>query len=502
MKRSSGILLPVFSLPSPYGIGTFGKEAYRWVEDLYYSKQSYWQILPLGPTGYGDSPYQSFSAFAGNPYFIDLDTLCEDGLLKRKNFIDINWGSSDGRVDYDALYSHREGVLRKAFSRFEDEKALDDFREQNFWFEDYGLFMAIKKAQGQRSWLEWDEPLRLREPGAISLVKEELADDIRYHAFVQYQFQKQWQALKKDANEKEVEIIGDIPIYVSLDSADVWANPEMFQLDENSVPREISGCPPDGFSEGGQVWGNPLYDWALMAETGFEWWIKRLRYNFELYDVVRIDHFRGFEGYFAIPYGAETAGGGHWENGPGLAFIESVKKALPDARIIAENLGFLTDGVNELLEASGYMGMKIVQFAFDSRSSENDGPDTYTENTAVYTGTHDNDTVKGWSRTAPPASVKNAMKYFKIWSKNRLPAAMINLAMGSKASLVVIPMQEWLELGNEARINTPSTLGGNNWRWRLTQKLLQPWIFGSMATMTKFYLRTEVEPEVKKRRFL
>ena len=504
-NRSAGILLPVSSLPSPYGIGTFGKDAYEWVDILHAVKQSFWQILPLSPTGYGDSPYQSFSAFAGNPYFIDLDTLWKEGLLKRGDYANIKWSKSPDKVDYGSLYKYRESVLRKAFCNFINDAAsveiLNDFMEQNHWFDDYGLFMAIKDSQGQHSWLEWDEPLCLRQPEAISRVREELAEDILYHAFVQYQFQKQWNALKSYANEKDVEIIGDIPIYVALDSADVWAKHELFQLDENGVPTEVAGCPPDGFTEDGQLWGNPLYDWAFMKETGFEWWIERLRHNFELYDVVRIDHFRGLESYFAIPGGAKTAADGKWKPGPGMAFIKAVKEALPDARIIAENLGFLTDKVDKLLKSSGYPGMKLVQFAFDSRASEDDQPSSYEENMVIYTGTHDNDTVKGWSRTAPTGSVMSAKKYLDVKRRKFLPRAMIELALESKANLVIIPMQDWLQLGSEARLNTPSTTGGNNWRWRLNAKSLKADVLDSVADLTIDSQRAKPCPEQAKNNY-
>ena len=483
--RSSGVLLPASSLPSPYGIGAFGKDARIWVDFLDAAGQKYWQILPLSPTSYGDSPYQSFSAFAGNSYFVDLDTLCEEGLLSRKDFEDINWCRTEDRVDYDTIYQHRENVLRKAYSSFTDEKALDDFIEKNPWFADYGLFMAIKKTQGEQSWEKWDEPLRLRNADAISRAKETLNGDVRYHAFVQYQFKKQWLYLKKYANDKGVEIIGDAPIYVSLDSADVWANHHMFQLDENAVPTEIAGCPPDGYSEIGQVWGNPLYDWDYMEKTGFEWWIERLEYNFDFLDVLRIDHFRGLEGYYAIPYGAETAKNGRWRTGPGLPFIDTIKRDMPGAKIIAENLGFLTDKVAELLEASGYPGMKVIQFAFDSRAIEGDDPGNYEENLVLYPGTHDNDTLWGWCNTASPDSIKNAMDYLGVTDVKLLPGAIIEMVMRSDARLAVIQMQDWLGLGSEARINTPSTSDGLNWRWRLEKKMLTDRLADSMAQITK-----------------
>ena len=487
--RSAGVLLPVSSLPSPYGIGNFGEDARGWVDFLHEAGQSFWQILPLNPTGYGDSPYQSYSAFAGDSYYIDPDTLCEEGLLDPADCTDVRWGRSDKRVDYDVVYRNREPLLRKAWSRFTDEAALDAFIARNPWFEEYGLYMVIKAAQGNRSWLEWDEALRLRRPDALEKARAEFAEDIRYHAFVQYQFSRQWGALRGYANAKGVEIIGDIPIYVALDSADLWANHELFQLDENALPVEVAGCPPDSFSAEGQLWGNPLYDWETMAKTGYPWWIQRLRSCFGLYDVVRFDHFRGLENYFAIPYGAEDAAGGYWRPGPGADFIDAVKKNLPDARFIAEDLGFVTDGVRELLAYSGWPGMKLLQYAFDTREEGDYSPYSYKPNTAVYPGTHDNDTIRGWSGEAPDHCIRYAMEYMGIRKKRRLPRAMIRLAMQTGANLCIIPMQDWLELDGGARINTPSTVGGHNWRWRLGRNALSSRLAGTMARMTMLYGR-------------
>ena len=486
--RSAGILLHVSSLPSPYGVGSFGKAARQWVDFLREAGQSFWQILPLGPTGLGDSPYQSFSAFAGNPYFIDLDTLCEEGLLDPPDFASLRWGASGNRVDYGAVSRSRESVLRKAFARFSDQSALDGFAALNPWFADYGLYMAIKAAR-KRSWMEWGEPLRLRLPEPMAQAQSQMAEDIRYHAFVQYQFQRQWQALRAYANAKGIRIIGDIPIYVSLDSADVWANPVFFQLDENARPTEVAGCPPDSFSKYGQLWGNPLYDWASMAKTGYLWWLRRLESSFALYDVLRIDHFRGLESYYAIPYGDTTAKNGHWEPGPGMGFIHAVQQALPEARIIAEDLGFLTPEVRQLLAGSGYPGMKVLQFAFDSREAGGYSPHTYEAHSVVYTGTHDNDTAGGWAKTAPDESVRLAMEYMGIASKSRLPRAMIHLAMQCKSDLAVIPMQDWLGLGSGARMNTPSTVCGNNWRWRLREDALNSRLAGEIARMTVLFER-------------
>jgi len=488
-KRSSGVLLPISSLPSPYGIGNFGADARKWVDFLYDAGQSYWQILPLTPTGEGDSPYQSSSAFAGNRYFIDFDTLYEDGLLKREEYAGLRWGCSAKQVDYEMVYRNREPVLRKAFSRFSDDAKLDDFVKRNSWFEHYSLYMVIKATQRSRTWMEWDEPLRDRDPDAINRVKKEFAEDIRYYAFMQYQFDKQWSALRAYANSKNVQIIGDIPIYVSMDSADVWENRHLFQLDENNLPTEVSGCPPDYFSEDGQLWGNPLYRWDIMAKTGYEWWIKRLQKNFALFDVLRLDHFRGLESYFAIPYGETTAKNGYWKPGPGKEFVDIVETTAPNAMVIAEDLGFMTDEVRELLEYSTYPGMKIVLYAFDECEADDNVPYKYGANTVVYTGTHDNETVKGWCENAPQSCIRQAMEYMGIRNRGDIPRGMIRLAMQSHSNLAIIPLQDWLELDNDARLNTPSTLGENNWRWRLDKEFPSRELADEIAKMTLIYGR-------------
>lgn len=493
-ERSAGILLHVSSLPSSYGIGSLGEAARMWVDFLHEAGQSFWQILPLGPTIYGDSPYSSPSAFAGNPYFIDLDVLCEEGLLERSEYSDIKWCRSEKRVDYDLIGRHRGSVLRKAFARFKDESALDGFVKQNPWAEDYGLYMAITTTQKQSSWTEWDEPVRTRRSDAISVKRKELEDDVRYHIFVQYQFRRQWDALHDYADSKGVGIIGDIPIYVALDSADVWSSPALFQLDKDSIPTEVSGCPPDSFSADGQVWNTPLYDWETMAKTRYEWWIYRLKHSFELYDVLRIDHFRGLESYFAIPYGAKTAKGGRWKKGPDTDFIDAVKRALPDKRVIAEDLGYLTEDVRKLLTFSGYPSMKLLQFAFDSRVTDSDyRPFTYGSNSVVYPGVHDNDTLKGWTKTASRASIQKAMEYIGIRRVDELPLAMIRLAMQCNSCLAVILMQDWLELGSDARFNTPSTVGGTNWRWRLDKNALTENLAASISKITSLYGRAPYE---------
>ncbi len=493
MKRAAGVLLPVSSLPSKFGIGTFGKAAYKWVDFLAEAKQRYWQVLPMGPTSYGDSPYQSFSAFAGNPYFVDLELLCKEGLLEKKQCKEIAWGESKRYVDYGTVYENRETLLRKAFANFTDEKArraLNRFRKKNGeWIEDYALYMSVKARMDQKAWNEWDEDIRMRRPEALKRWKAVCAEDMEYHIFVQYLFFEQWGKLKKYANQKGVEIIGDAPIYVAMDSADVWANPGLFQLDENNNPTEVAGCPPDAFSEDGQLWGNPLYRWDVMAGDGFRWWLKRLRANLTLVDVLRIDHFRGLESYYAIPYGDTTARNGRWRKGPGKAFVDAINKEFDGASIIAEDLGYLTPAVHRLLKASGYPGMKVLEFAFDSQGENDYMPHNYGRNCVVYTGTHDNDTVRGWLAGADPATAALAMEYMGVSQEKELTGAFVRAALGSVADLAVIPMQDYLELGSEARINMPSTLGGNNWRWRLTKKMLKPELAARMARMAELYGR-------------
>ena len=466
MKRASGILMPVFSLPSPYGIGTFGKAAYDWVDFLARAKQTYWQVLPLGPTSYGDSPYQSFSAFAGNPYFIDPDLLVAAGLLSAKECAAAACGS-DTKVDYAALHETRFALLQQAFDRFTDDAALTAFwHRHKSWLDDYALYTAIKAANGQHSWAEWPDDVRLRRPDALAKARRTLLREQRFCVFLQYLFFTQWDALKTYAAAKGVRIIGDMPIYVAMDSADVWANSEIFQLDANKQPTEVSGCPPDGFSADGQLWGNPLYRWDVLAQNGYDWWMRRLAASFELFDTVRIDHFRGLESYYAIPHGAPNARNGRWRKGPGLDFIRALRKQFRGRQIIAEDLGFLTPSVRQLLRRSGYPGMKVLQFAFDTREESDYLPHNYQKNCVVYTGTHDNDTMLGWLQTARRADVRFARRYLDIHHRDDEQWAFIRAAIASVADLAVIPMQDYLGLGGEARINTPSTLGGN-WVWRM-----------------------------------
>lgn len=489
--RESGVLLPIFSLPSKYGIGCFSKEAYRFVDQLKRAGQKKWQILPLGPTGYGDSPYQSFSTFAGNPYFIDLETLIQEGLLTEEECDAADFGDKKDEVDYEKLYFNRFDLLRKAYSRFNPDESYWQFVNENGdWLPDYCLYMAIKVRQGGVSWIEWEEGYRNRVPEYIQKAKEELREEIEFYQFQQYKFDCQWKKLHAYANENGIEIIGDVPIYVAFDSADTWANPELFQFDEENLPKAVAGCPPDAFSATGQLWGNPLYDWEHHKKTGYAWWLKRIAYCFRLYDVVRIDHFRGFDEYYAIPYGDKTAEHGHWEPGPGMDLFNKINEELGELKIIAEDLGFLTDSVLKLLKDSGYPGMKVIQFAFDSRDSDNYLPHSYPNNCVVYTGTHDNTTTRAWFHEARKECRDFAKEYLRkpALDEDTLAWDFIAMAMGSVADLCVIPLQDYLCLDGRARINMPSTLGGN-WVWRMDEDAVTEELVEQIRRMTKLYGR-------------
>ena len=484
--------MPISSLPSPYGIGTLGKEAYKFADFLAAGGQSCWQILPAGPTSYGDSPYQSFSSFAGNPYFIDLDTLADQGLLERSEFEALNWGDNPEYVDYGLMYKTRYPVLHKACSRLlaQDRPDFAAFcQEQKDWLEDYALFMALKDQHGGASWFTWPEELRLRLPAALEKARTELAGEIAFWKAVQYLFFGQWNAWKKYVNALGISIIGDLPIYVSGDSADVWANPDQFQLDEKGLPTEVAGCPPDGFSADGQLWGNPLFRWDVMKKDGYQWWLKRIAFQFTIYDMLRIDHFRGFDAYYAIPYGDETAKNGRWRPGPGLDFFKTVNAKLGKQDIIAEDLGFLTDSVRQLLKDTGYPGMKVLEFAFDSRDNGSDYlPHCYPAHCVAYVGTHDNDTILGWMNTAPKKDVTFAKAYLRLSTREGYHWGMMRGAWASPADLAVMQAQDLLGLGSEARMNIPSTLG-NNWKWRALPGVFTPALAKRLRRETKVYQR-------------
>lgn len=484
--------MPISSLPSPCGIGTLGAAAREFVDFLVRGGQSCWQILPVGPTSYGDSPYQSFSSFAGNPYFIDLDLLAEQGLLKPEEYQALPWGSDPKAVDYLALYDHRFPVLRTACSRLRPEDLSRLSREcgdLSGWLEDYALFMALKQSHQGRPWLEWPEGERLRRPEALAEARERLSDELEFWRRLQYLFFSQWRELKAYANDQGVSIIGDLPIYVSIDSADVWANPEQFQLDAAGRPTEVAGCPPDGFSADGQLWGNPLFDWDRMKADGYRWWIRRIAAQFRLYDTLRIDHFRGFDEYYAIPAGDSTARNGRWRPGPGIGFFRAVEAALGPRDIIAEDLGFLTPSVRRLLAETGYPGMKVLEFAFDSRDTGGGYlPHCYTPHCVAYAGTHDNDTIRGWMASAPAEDAALAKAYFRLNEQEGYHWGMMRSAWASVADLAVMQFQDLLGLGSEGRMNIPSTLGGN-WRWRALPGSFSPELAGRLHREMEVYQR-------------
>ncbi len=497
--RSSGILMPIFSLASPYGIGTLGREAYEFVDFLKRAGQRYWQLLPLNPTNYGDSPYQSFSAAAGNPYFIDLRMLTEEGLLQAAEYENIDFGSDPTAVNYGLLYRHRLPLLRRAFDRFQPDAAFAAFcAAQSSWLAEYTLFMAIKDAHGGTSWRAWEPALRRRDPAAIAAAREKYARDMQFYAFLQYVFYRQWSALKAYANAHGIRIIGDMPIYVADDSVDVWAHTENFDLAEDLTPRAVAGCPPDSFCDEGQLWGMPVYDWDAMAaeDEPYSWWRWRMRHALTVYDVVRIDHFRGFEAYYCIPYGAPTAKTGVWRTGPGMALFRLLQAdyaALSGEEgavmpIIAEDLGFLTPSVKQLLTDTGFPGMKVMQFAFDSREENNYLPHNYPRHCVVYTGTHDNDTIIGWAATAAPQDVAYARRYLHAGSTESIGEAMIRAAMMSVADTAVFMMADFLGLDSAARINTPSTVG-DNWRWRIAPDCISDRLADIIRENTALYGR-------------
>lgn len=495
MKRSAGILLSVSSLPSAYGIGSFSESAYKFVDWLKAAGQSYWQILPLGPTSYGDSPYQSFSTFAGNPYFISMEEMIREGLLTEEECRDAEFGENAECVDYEMLYESRYPLLRKAYERshIADDAAFIEFCRENCWLEDYALFMAVKDQFGGAAWSEWDEDIRMRKPSAVERYSCELAEEITFYKFLQYHFYSQWENLKAYANCQGIQMIGDIPIYVAFDSADTWANPELFQLDEENIPKAVAGCPPDGFAADGQLWGNPLYDWKKHESTGFAWWISRLAHCFRLYDVVRIDHFRGFDEYYSIPYGDKTAANGHWEKGPGMALFRAVEEALGKKDVIAEDLGFVTDSVRQLVKDSGFPNMKVLEFAFDARDtgSRNDYlPHNYTENCVAYTGTHDNQTIAAWFGTITDEERAMAREYLcdAYTPDEELHKVFISLILRSRANVCIIPMQDWLGLDDSARMNTPSTVG-ENWKWRMKPEEMSNMLCEEICRKTQQYGR-------------
>ena len=487
--RTSGVLMHISSLPGPYGIGTFGKDAFRFVDFLKSAGQYYWQILPLCPTGFGDSPYQSFSTFAGNPYFVDLDTLSCDGLLKKNEYDEIKWENSKTEIDFQLIFKNRIPVLKKAFSRFEKTDDYVRFCDENsFWLRDYSLYMSLKFANEGKPWYKWADEYKMRSENALNRFAESNSDEIDFWNFVQYEFFAQWNALKAYANKNGVHIIGDIPIYVAGDSADVWANTSLFQIDENCNFTNVAGCPPDAFSDIGQLWGNPLYDWDKMKKNDYEWWKKRIAHTMKMVDTVRIDHFRGFESYYSIPAGAKTAVTGKWQKGPGIEFFNSVRKSLGKINIIAEDLGFLTPSVKKMLRQSGYPGMKVLQFAFDSDYDSDYLLHNITPKSVCYTGTHDNDTIIGFMKNADRKTRKRAKDYLGLTRREGYNWGMMRACWASSSNIAIVTMQDLLGLGSESRMNTPSTNEGN-WQWRAKDGCFSDSLAEKVRYYTNLYKR-------------
>ena len=497
MSRAAGILMPITSLPSPYGIGTIGKEAYKFADFLKKAGQTIWQILPVGPTSYGDSPYQSFSTYAGNPYMIDLDMLIEEGLLEASDIEGYEYGSNPGYVDYEKIYNYRFEVLRKAYANFKaldkdsaQQKAFRSFKRKNSgWLKNYALYMSVKKANGMKAWTEWeDAEIRVRDEKAVTRYTRKFSDEIGFWSFVQFKFYEQWEKFRAYVNSLGIKILGDMPIYVAMDSADTWANPEVFWLTEERNPVCVAGCPPDYFSATGQLWGNPLYNWDYLRETGYAWWFERIKAATALFDITRIDHFRAFDSYYAIPFPAENAIGGSWMVGPGIEFFNLMNEQIADVEIVAEDLGDITEGVKQLLLDCGYPGMKVLEFAFDSGEGNDYLPHKYPETGVVYSGTHDNDTLMGWLAQAKENDIRYAYEYCGISDEEGFNWGIIRTAYASVAKYAIIQMQDILGLGTEARFNTPSTLGGN-WEWRIDAAVLTDDLAAKLNNMAKNHNR-------------
>ena len=469
-KRSSGVLMHITSLPGEFGIGTFGKSAYDFVDFLEETKQTYWQILPLTTTSYGDSPYQSFSAVAGNLNLIDFSLLKEEGLLEESDYSNVNFGENPEKIDYALLFEVRRPILEKAVAntaKYSNVLAeIEKFEKDNSsWLADYAEYMAIKESFGYQSFIHWDEDIKKGEKVAREKYRTELQDSIRYYTVTQYFFFKQWLALKEYANDKGVKIIGDMPIYVSADSVEMWTMPELFKVDENNEPLYVAGCPADDFSPTGQLWGNPIYDWEKHKEQGFSWWIYRVQESFKIYDVLRIDHFKGFSDFWQIDKDAENAVNGTWEAGPGIELFQKIKEQLGDLPIIAENLGFIDEKAEKLLDDSGYPGMKILQFAFPGEDNL-DRPHHYTQNSVAYTGTHDNDVVNGWYEKLSESEQELVSEYLNRRNDETITEAMIRGIYSSVSDYAIVTMQDLLDKDATSRMNVPSTVGGN-WEWRM-----------------------------------
>lgn len=495
MIRGAGVLMHISSIPSKYGIGTLGEDAFKFVDFIKETGLKYWQILPLGQTGYGDSPYQGFTAFANNPYFIDFDELKNMGLLKEEDYKWEHYEDSKDRVNYGLIYTAKYKVLRKAYENYKNidnfKEEMKSFKEENSsWLEDYTLYMALKIKNNFKDWYNWDEDVKMRKAESLRKSKVELEDEIEYWSFIQYIFYKQWNKLKEYANKNGIKIIGDIPIYVAADSVETWSSPENFKIDDRTLmPKMISGCPPDVFSATGQLWGNVTYDWNYMKRTDYKWWIDRIKHSLSLYDVLRIDHFRGFADYWEVPYGSDTAVNGKWEEGPGMDLIKNIKNAIGDVEIIAEDLGFLDEKAIKFVKETEFPGMKILQFAFDGSNTNPYLPHNYINKCVAYTGTHDNDTVNGWfDKTAGDHEVKNAIEYLGLNEKEGYTWGFIRGIWSSTADICIAQMQDFLSIGNSGRMNLPSSVGGN-WGWRMKWEDVTPNIIKKIARINYIYGR-------------
>lgn len=500
IERSSGVILHPSSLPGGYGIGELGQAAFGWLDFLAAAGQRLWQVMPLGPTGYGDSPYQCFSAFAGNPYLISLEGLVNEGLLDA-GFLEAPPSFPAERVDYGAVIPYKLDCLSRSFEHFkalasdEQRRSFAAFcKAQDYWLADYALFMALKETHEGRSWNEWAEDIRLRRPQALANWRKKLASQLERQQYWQWLFYEQWLAVKRYANDRGIQIIGDIPIFIAFDSADAWANPDLFYLDAHGEPTVVAGVPPDYFSDTGQRWGNPLYRWPKMKENGYAWWVKRFASTLEFVDIIRVDHFRGFEAYWEIPASESTAVNGRWVKGPGQDFFDAVKKALGNLPILAEDLGVITPAVEKLRDDNELPGMKVLQFAFAADAADPYLPHNYPPTCVVYTGTHDNDTTLGWYQKVPESERDHVRRYLAC-SDDEAVWALVRAAFASVANLAVVPLQDVLQLGSEARMNTPGVAAGN-WTWRYTPEMLEPWLAPALKDMAQLYGRTPSEGPV------
>jgi len=485
--RSSGILLHITSLPGKEGIGTLGKKAFEFIDFMEEAQQKYWQILPTGPTGYGDSPYQTFSAFAGNPLLIDLEKLYEDGLLSKDQIGNIPV-ADPSVINFGDLINIKLPLLRTAFSNFSQTPEFEEFcKKEIYWLEDHSLFMALKNKFQGRSWLDWDKAYKLRDRSALDTSEIELKSEIELQKFLQYIFFKQWNEVKTYANQKGISIIGDIPIFVAMDSSDAWAENKIFQFDDDLNPLAVAGVPPDFFSATGQLWGNPLYNWEYLRITDFDWWKKRFAASLDIADLIRVDHFRGFSGYWSVPFGEENAINGKWISAPGIELFETLQHSFEDLPVIAEDLGVITDDVVELRDKFNFPGMKILQFAFGSGPDNPFLPHNFTENCVVYTGTHDNDTTCGWFKKLPTKNKEEVLNYLQT-DGSSISWEMMEAAWRSKAILAVAPMQDLLELDSSARMNTPASMG-TNWQWRLLPENLSIDLARKIRDLTWKYKR-------------